>query len=157
MPSCKIDVSVSQYNNITVQQNLNWKCVWGEVVSTWLHLHSPITISHFITNVIQPNLSWLCFFPVKGCWKYCSLMRGCEPWHALTAWPILLMASLRPDFRPVEGELSTGPREPLPFPLRAGNLPRRSATVESRTRTEWIHRSSFSWVERIFRFYAFWS
>lgn len=50
---------------------------------------------------------WLCFFfPMKGCWKCCSLMRGCELWCALTAWPILLTASLRPDFRPVEGELS---------------------------------------------------
>ncbi len=78
-------------------------------LSTWLHLHNPITISLCYRRRNSAQLPWLCFFPVKGCWKYCSLMRGCELWCALTAWPIRLTASLRLDFRPVEGELSTTP------------------------------------------------
>lgn len=61
----------------------------------------------FFLCTAQPNFPDSAFFsPTKGCWKCCSLMRGCELWCALTAWPILLTASLRPDFRPVEGELS---------------------------------------------------
>lgn len=98
-----------------------WVCAQGALVcveksndnthapSTWLHLHNPITISLFYRECNSAQLPWLCFFPVKGCWKYCSLMRGCELWCALTAWPIRLTASLRLDFRPVEGELSTAP------------------------------------------------
>lgn len=68
----------------------------------------PFTVCYFIANVTQPIFPDLAFSS-EGCWKYCSLMRGCELWHGLTAWPILLVASLRPDFRPVEGELSTAP------------------------------------------------
>lgn len=113
-------------------------------LSTWLHLHNPLTVSPFYGKCNSDQFPWLSFFSVKGCWKCCSLMRGCELWCALTAWPIRLMASLRPDFRPVEGELSTAPREPLPFMLRAGKLPRGSAREESRPRTEWIYRTSFS-------------
>lgn len=76
--------------------------------STWLYLHLPSQWACFVVSVIQTNFPDLAL-PVMGCWKYCSLMRVCELWCALTAWPIRLTASLRPDFRPVEGELSTAP------------------------------------------------
>lgn len=90
--------------------------------------------SLFYGGCNSAQLPWLCFFPAQGCWKYCSLMRGCELWCALTAWPIPLTASLRLDFRPVEGELSTCPWEPLPFLLGAGKLPWRSATERADSR-----------------------
>lgn len=72
------------------------------------NLHKPVSSQSEFRQNLPDFASFFFSSPREG--KYCSLMRGCELWCALTAWPIRLTASLRLDFRPVEGELSTGPQ-----------------------------------------------
>lgn len=112
--------------------------------STWVHLHNHITISpFFFFNRDRASTSQTLLLPSEGMLKV--LQSNERMWTLVRSdsmtYPTdgLIEAWLPPS----RGRIEHCPREPLPFLLRAGKLPRRSAAAESRLRVEWIHRSAF--------------